>query len=71
MSGPRFETVTREAAWWFRSRNTAHCSMPLTKTPSILRRILDDPDQDWVPADVVSRLAAGENAVASGVSIAD
>ncbi len=30
---------------------------------AILRRVLDDPDQDWVPADVVRRLAAGENAV--------
>ena len=30
---------------------------------AILRRVLDDPDQEWVPADVVTRMAAGENAV--------
>ena len=30
---------------------------------AVMRRVLDDPDQEWVPADLVRRIAAGENAV--------
>ena len=30
---------------------------------AVLRRVLDDPDQEWVPADVVKRIAKGESPV--------
>ncbi len=29
----------------------------------IMRRVLEDPDQEWVPADVVRRMASGEHPV--------
>lgn len=30
---------------------------------AIMRRVLDDPNQEWVPADVVKRLANGDHPV--------
>ena len=30
---------------------------------AVIRRVLDDPDQAWLPADLVKRMAAGESPV--------
>ena len=30
---------------------------------AIMRRVLGDPDQEWIPADMVRRMAAGEHPI--------
>lgn len=30
---------------------------------ALIRRVLNDPDEEWAPADLVRRIAEGENAV--------